>query len=80
MPGMPTRRGTLSRPRVGREPRKGQGEIPGAEKSVPHLDVIPGRARKASRKSGTHISHDAFEYVLEDSLPSWNQLKGWAAE
>ena len=52
---MPTRRGTLSRPRVGRDPRKGQGEIPGAEKSAPDLAVIPGRTRKASPKSGTHI-------------------------
>jgi hypothetical protein len=25
-------------------------------------------------------SHDAFEYVPEDTLPSWNKLKGWASE
>ena len=39
---MPTRRGTCSRPCVGRGPRKGQGEIPGAEQSAPELCVISG--------------------------------------
>eukprot|EP00966_Prymnesium_polylepis_P081669 1891924-Prymnesium_polylepis.1 len=55
---MPTRRGTLCRPRVGRDPRKqgAQGEIPGAEKSAPELTVtIPGQTRKESPKSGNHI-------------------------
>eukprot|EP00966_Prymnesium_polylepis_P136749 3159458-Prymnesium_polylepis.1 len=52
---MPTRRGTFSRPCVGRDARKGQGEISGAEQSAPELGVIPDGARKASPKSGTHI-------------------------
>eukprot|EP00966_Prymnesium_polylepis_P245428 5678049-Prymnesium_polylepis.1 len=40
---------------VGRYPRKGQGEISGAEQSAPEVCVIPGQTRKASPKSGTHI-------------------------
>eukprot|EP00966_Prymnesium_polylepis_P225039 5205058-Prymnesium_polylepis.1 len=45
---MPTRRGTWSRPCVGRDARKGQGEIPGAEQSASELLVIPGgHAKKA---------------------------------
>jgi hypothetical protein len=39
---MPTRRGTFSRPCVGRDPRKGQGKIPGAKQSAPELSAIPG--------------------------------------
>eukprot|EP00966_Prymnesium_polylepis_P280739 6486587-Prymnesium_polylepis.1 len=54
---MPTRRGTLSRPRVGRDPRNGQGEILGAEKSAPDLAVIPGgHAKKVPNRIATHAS------------------------
>jgi hypothetical protein len=51
---------------VGRDPRKGQGEIPGAEKSAPELSVIPGgHAKKVPNRAPTyntgvelgHISH-----------------------
>eukprot|EP00966_Prymnesium_polylepis_P184997 4287499-Prymnesium_polylepis.1 len=38
------------RPHVGRAPRKGQGEIPGALAPIPY--VILGRARKQDPKSG----------------------------
>eukprot|EP00966_Prymnesium_polylepis_P039329 912566-Prymnesium_polylepis.1 len=57
---MPTRRGTFSRPYVGRDPRRGQGEIPGGEQSAPELSAIPhthtGRARKKG-KSQTNLGH-----------------------
>ena len=52
---MPTWRGTFSRPFVGRDPRKGQGEIPGAEQSAPELGAIPGgHARQVPNRAPTH--------------------------
>eukprot|EP00966_Prymnesium_polylepis_P332162 7387682-Prymnesium_polylepis.1 len=46
---------------MGRDPRKGQGEIPGVEQSAPKLcvaPVIPGQTRKASppNRAPTYIS------------------------
>ena len=54
---MPTRRGTFSRPYVGRDPRKGQGEIPGAEQSAPELGAIPGgHAKKVPNRAPTYCT------------------------
>jgi hypothetical protein len=56
---MPTRRGTFSRPYVGRDPRKGQGEIPGAEQSAPELGAIPGgHAKKVPNRAPTYSTLD----------------------
>eukprot|EP00966_Prymnesium_polylepis_P038559 895027-Prymnesium_polylepis.1 len=53
---MATRQGTLSRSYVGRDPRKEQGEIPGAEKSAPALSVIPsGHAKKVPNRAPTYV-------------------------
>eukprot|EP00966_Prymnesium_polylepis_P058153 1346594-Prymnesium_polylepis.1 len=63
MPGYAhSRRGTLSvsRPYVGRDPRKGQGpgEIPGAEKSAPELSVVPGgHAKKVPNRAPTYLKY-----------------------
>eukprot|EP00966_Prymnesium_polylepis_P308004 7117983-Prymnesium_polylepis.1 len=52
---MPTRRGTVSRPCVGRDARKGQGEIPGVEQSAPELGAIQGgHAKKVPNRAPTH--------------------------
>jgi hypothetical protein len=51
---MPTRRGTFSRPCVDRDPREGQGEIPGAEQSAPEMGAIPGgHAKKVPNRAPT---------------------------
>eukprot|EP00966_Prymnesium_polylepis_P027908 645119-Prymnesium_polylepis.1 len=68
---MPTRRRTFSRPCVGRDPRKGRGELPGAEqyRPLPELSAIAhtGRARKG--KSQTGHSHTGYCIRMEPRGP-----------
>ena len=53
---MPTRRGTFSRPYVGRDPARGREKSQaGAEQSAPELGAIPGgHAKKVPNRAPTY--------------------------